>query len=77
MSPTFIQAGEKVKIEYHSQVLPLFLTTTVKESQYDYATGFCKILVSDEPTIITSGRNIYQVQQALDIIREQQTSPQS
>lgn len=76
MSPTFIQAGEKIKIEYHSQVLPLFLTTTVKESQYDYATGFCKILVSDEPTIITSGRNIYQVQQALDIIREQQTSPQ-
>jgi hypothetical protein len=75
-SRIFIKAGDKIKIEYHSQTLPLFLTATVRESMYDFETGFCKIMIADEPTIHTEGRNIWQVQQALDVVKEQQTSPQ-
>lgn len=76
MSRTFVKAGEKVKIDFVSETLPLSFEATVRESMFDFATGFGKLQISEEPTIQTLGKTSWQVQQGLDIIKEQQTSPQ-
>ncbi len=77
VSPTFIKAGEKIKIEYVSDTLPMFFETTVVESIYDYGTRFCKITVCQNVNIDINSQNIWQIQSALITLKEQQTAPQN
>jgi hypothetical protein len=76
VSKTFIKAGEKIKIEYTSETLPLFFTATVVESQYDFGSGFCRITLSSEPNTEIESVNIVQIKRGLQIIKEQQSTPQ-
>lgn len=77
LSQTFVKAGEKVKVDYVSETLPLSFEATVRESLFDFATGYCKLKISEDPTIHTLGQTSWQIQQGLDIIKEQQTTPQN
>ena len=72
----FIKAGEKVRIEYSSETLPLFFEATVVESNYDFGTGFSRLSISAEPTMGIENKNIIQIKKGLEIIREQQSTPQ-
>jgi hypothetical protein len=75
LSHRFIQAGTKIQVKYSSKTLPLNFEATVVENLYDYSSKFCKISISESPNVQTLGRNIWQIQKALDTLKEQQTAP--
>jgi len=70
------RVGDKIKIDYQSESLPLSIEATIKESKYDYSQRVCMIAISDNPSASLLSGDIKELQSALDIIREQQTTPQ-